>query len=208
MSEYLLSLNLSSGTAKKIAGFGRLPAGWHYGRGVTPSESTISSALVLHNVMHETGFEQTDAFPGADGEIRVTAYHGPIYLELTVEPNGSLAFVCEYQDVEIANDTGLDLPQAIKNVQKFWGLIWDSSGLYIGSIMIATKGDFRASLSKTLVTEAGFPLSRRPARAVQATPYVGTLQPSIAEYRETLQSSGVLGQNPYLAIAGSSSKQV
>ncbi|MGH9842264.1 MAG: hypothetical protein ACREEM_26230 [Blastocatellia bacterium] len=100
-------------TTAKILGFGELPVGWHYGGGVPPAEPTIAAALRLNREAEELGFEKTNAFPGIEGEIQVTAYLGSLCLEFTVERDGGITFVKEQDDQEIAYESALTLDEAI-----------------------------------------------------------------------------------------------
>lgn len=120
----------------KIKGYGSLRPGWHYGEGVTPPDSNIQTALKLHDTFLDEGFTRTNAFPGVDGEVRVTAYHNQYYLELTVEVDGSITFVYESGDEEIAYEENLSPTQANAKI-KYRGRKWTLSDLSIsdGSIM-------------------------------------------------------------------------
>lgn len=71
-------------TDQKIRSFASLPLGWHYGNGAPAPESLIRIARNYHNLFLTLGFSETDAFPGIDGEIMVTAYRGKNCIELTV----------------------------------------------------------------------------------------------------------------------------
>lgn len=79
------------GTLDKIRTFANLPLGWHYGRGNPPPATVIKDALrqLLNLLM--LGYVETDAFPGVDGEIMVTAYRGGHCIQTTVETDGSFA---------------------------------------------------------------------------------------------------------------------
>lgn len=80
-------------TAKKIEGFAALGEGWHYGEGEAFSSGAIEGALRILAHLRGIGFTATDAFPGTRGQIAVTVYHEPVYIELIVERDGVLGEV-------------------------------------------------------------------------------------------------------------------
>ena len=100
-------------TTAKILGFAELPVGWHYGGGVPPAETTITAALKLNREAEASGFDKTNAFPGIEGEIQVTAYLGALCLEFTIERDGGITFVKEQDDQELAYESGLTLEEAM-----------------------------------------------------------------------------------------------
>lgn len=85
-----MTLALSQVTAK-IWDFQALPDGWLYGRGHSPSDATCERSEHIVTRFILAGFQEGNAFCGADGEILVTAYNldetrcSP---EVVIEPNG------------------------------------------------------------------------------------------------------------------------
>lgn len=79
----------------KIEDFETLRAGWCYGEGMQFSKQSVDSARRVALSLLRQGFEQLDAFPGMNGEIRVTAYDGDSYFEFTIDPDDAVTFVCE-----------------------------------------------------------------------------------------------------------------
>ncbi len=104
-------------TTAKILSFGELPVGWHYGGGVPPAKETIAAALKLNEEAEASGFDKTNAFPGIEGEIQVTAYFGALCLEFTIERDGGITFVKEKDDQEIAYEPTLTLDEAIDRLR-------------------------------------------------------------------------------------------
>jgi hypothetical protein len=100
-------------TTAKILSFGELPVGWHFGGGVPPAKETIAAALHLNREAEASGFDKTNAFPGIEGEIQVTAHLGALCLEFTIERDGGITFVKEKGGQEIAYESGLTLDEAI-----------------------------------------------------------------------------------------------
>jgi len=134
-------------TAEKIARFIELPRGWHYGRGVPPSRDIARDALRILFRASLLGFKETDAFAGADGEIQVTAYHGPFYLEFTVDPDEGVRFVREDGDEETARIPNLSLAQALSILDDTWADVCRSLGLSTAATTTRESGGFKISLS-------------------------------------------------------------
>lgn len=134
-------------TATKIARFQELPQGWHYGRGVPPSRDVVIDALRLVYKAAWTGFSETDAFVGADGEIQVTVYHGPLYLEFTIDPDEGVRFVREDGEVETARRPNLSLAEALLILEDSWTEVCLSSGLSTTATTTPERGGFKTSLS-------------------------------------------------------------
>jgi len=87
-------------TAAKIASFSKLPFGWHSGFGLPPETETVRLALELEAALRVAGLSKTNAYPGLDGEIQVTAYHGPLFVELIVMGDGRVTFFVKQEDQE------------------------------------------------------------------------------------------------------------
>jgi len=87
-------------TAAKIAAFEKLPFGWHSGFGLPPETETVRLTLELEAALRAAGLSKTNAYPGLDGEILLTAYHGTLFVELTVLGDGRVTFFVEQEDRE------------------------------------------------------------------------------------------------------------
>jgi len=141
--------------SEKIRSFADLPVGWHYGEGVPATKGTIDRALVLESEFHKFSFRKTNAFPGIDGEIRVTAYYQSIYVEMTLEISGSVSYIYEFANEEIESEE-LTFDEALAKIADFRGKIWALSGLSIFDTTTLTWDDFKASLSETLATTEAY----------------------------------------------------
>lgn len=168
-----------STTIRKIEGFTKLPRGWHYGEGVPASRlSSRRAALLLSRPTMVLASVSTDAFPGINGEVQVTIYHGSTYLELTIEPNGSITFVREQDDVEIEYLPGLSSQEADERLSQFERDIWDSFGSSTTATTIRLSDVLRASRSKiplqreTLIPE--YPWSSTSALSGLAVQFADT----------------------------------
>jgi hypothetical protein len=91
----------------KIQSFGRLPVGWHYGRGGPARPNIVRIAIsYLWNFL-TLGFGETDAFPGVGGEIMVTAYRGRHCIEITVELDKTFVVTHEFNEEDRYHESGL-----------------------------------------------------------------------------------------------------
>jgi hypothetical protein len=106
-------------TIRKIRSFLRFPPGWNYGEGNAFDEHIINSAIELHKIILSLAFNETDAFPGTDGSIIVTVYHGDYCLEFTIKANGNIYYVLELNDAAIHQEENLTLPQAKDILRQF-----------------------------------------------------------------------------------------
>lgn len=113
----------SAVTAKKIREFSALPRGWYYGMGTGPSHRTIQIALAYLSALMGYGFSETDAFPGGDGEIMVTAYSNNHCIEVTVDVDTT--FTVSHQDGKENRfyEPGLSGIQACAELVRIVGII-------------------------------------------------------------------------------------
>ena len=135
-------------TTKKISRFLELPRGWHYGRGVSPSRGVVRDALRLHFGAVMMGFTETDAFVGAEGEVQVTFYRGPLYLEFTLDPDEGVRFVREDGDTETARIPNLSLAEALSILKDSWMDVCHLSGLSTAETTTPEREGFKTSLSR------------------------------------------------------------
>ncbi|MCC0000118.1 MAG: hypothetical protein H6870_14295 [Methylobacteriaceae bacterium] len=103
-----------SKTFGKILSFAKLKHGWHYGVGGPLKSSVISAALGAHWRLLLNGFDDTNAFPGANGELMVTAYHASQYLEIVVEHDCTLHVCYEIDGSEVMSKSGMTYDEAIE----------------------------------------------------------------------------------------------
>ena len=189
-------------TEDKIIGFSQYRRGWHYGEGVPFGERTIGLALKLHQEIIRQAFFVTDAFPGLQGQILVTIYYGDHYLEFTVEPDETISFCQEEQDVEILNCEGLSFEQAIKQLQEFRRQTWKGSGSSAEYSMTPENTGSRAPLLGTQVTSVVFPLSAESAYVLPGVGPVVMSESITGQLPENQSFSGCSRQTYSQAVAG------
>ena len=152
---------MPSRAISKIVSFANLANGWHFGAGRAPSPTMISKALGWHAKLRSLGFTLTDAFPGANGEIMVTAYEGNHYVEILLETDAAVSFVYERDDVEATHLDHVAPDRVSEKLQDIAGEIWSTSGYFTRNTLIASAMNSKAWHSKYMTT--GLPLSSWPA---------------------------------------------
>lgn len=177
-------------TVAKIQQFKKLSHGWHYGRGVAPSEETARSAGRLLIQSFALGFKETDAFPGVDGEIQLTVYQGKSYLEFTIESSGRVTAVHEEDGIEKEYAENLSFDEAVVKLKEFNNRIWKSSGLSITTILTAARENSRALPLRTQATEAASQWSTRNAHCEPALPPADISIGSTPQWLVSLRFSG------------------
>jgi hypothetical protein len=170
-----------SGTEEKIRSFSTLPAGWHYGGGRAASPEMIATAIQWHRHLIGLGFTVTDAFPGAKGEIMVTAYEGAHYVELLLDTISTVSLIHERDGKEVRSLERVTPDQAFRALGELAGEIWNTSDYSIESISTVNAVSLRASPSRSMMTER--PLSGWPVSLESA---------SASIYKDTIQASGAI----------------
>jgi hypothetical protein len=88
-------------TEEMIASFSHLPDGWDYGEGGPIPEPVVQRALMWNTLFRLLGFLQTDASPGSDGEISITASYGDHYIEAIIEPDNTISVAYDFQRKQV-----------------------------------------------------------------------------------------------------------
>jgi hypothetical protein len=146
-------------TASKIDSFSQLPQGWHFGEGGPLGLSTIQKAIKLHIKAKMCGL-QTDAFPGFNGEIQVSCYHGQETLTFTIEETGVISFLFERGTEEIEHAENLSVEWALDKITENVGtIVCDLSDSSIPTIMRRPRRDSATWRSRTQPA-AGYRLFR------------------------------------------------
>jgi hypothetical protein len=144
----------------KIYEFESLMDGWCYGEGKSLAQATINSAEEIFYVLFKLGIDKTDAFPGLDGEIRVTGYDNEHYFELTVEDSGLVTYLYEKDEQEEKYFEDIGLTVAIEKITDDIKKIKSCQNLlehYIQSIGIKKEIDSRVWHSNHPVMVGGSP---------------------------------------------------
>lgn len=81
---------------QRIHSFGQLPAGWHYGEGDPATDTAVSVALGVTELLPNR--DDVEAFPGVDGGILLAAHYRNETLEVRFDPDGRVDFWHEIND--------------------------------------------------------------------------------------------------------------
>jgi hypothetical protein len=117
-------------TEDKINSFANLRDGWDYGAGGPIPKHTRDLAIAWNQVLRSQGLMDTDAFPGADGEIVVATGIGEHYLELIVEPDDSISVGYDFRGKQTAYRPNMQSMEAVQYILDLAGKICVSLGYY------------------------------------------------------------------------------
>jgi hypothetical protein len=153
-----------SDTEKKLIKFLSLPEGWHFGEGKSASEAVYDAALDLYRAMQKLNFDDTDTFPGVNGEILLEMYFGDDTLEFTIQPDTSVIFKQETHNKCVKYIKGLSQEEAKTILRNFWASrTWNLSDLSVKpSIGQAEGEDSQAQRSKTFAAHIRSSLAECP----------------------------------------------
>lgn len=145
---------IQAAAVRKLGSFRHLPAGWHYGDGGPIEQRILDAAGDVLAKLALSGFEHTDTFPGACGEVMVTAYENDHYLEIIVETDCSFGLVYEVDGQEELAEERMSQEAAFKKIDEIVGVIWNTCVFYTPSISTLNKTASKAWLSGTPQTPA------------------------------------------------------
>lgn len=109
-----------SAISQRIHSFGRLPVGWHYGEGHPATDTAVSVALAVTELLPSR--DDVEAFPGVDGGILLSAYYRKETLEVRCDPDGGVDFWHEINDEVVEEREDVLLAEIVDYVGD---LAWD-----------------------------------------------------------------------------------
>ncbi len=196
-------------TERKIRDFANLPNGWHYGSGKSPSAENIERGVFYSHLFNLYGFSRTNAFPGIDGEVMVTAYADDLYLEILIETDGKLRFVHEKGDETILYKEGLsnlslisELAFAVNRAsQAEWRSSVSSIRDTIGTPISQGSKTWHFAINRPPMAQRDFPVSTFNVPSLPAEDHANTSNNSISNYLQNPLSSGRLNNKTRLPAA-------
>ena len=188
-----------SKTEKKLAGFKNLSKGWNYGCGRPIRDNVYRDAEILLRYINELGISKTDAFPGIDGDVCITAYRLVHYLEVTIEIDSTISVSHEINDNEVLSKEGLSLLEARRVLQGVAEEIWGSSDSSIHVTMIESSTGLTTWLLRTPRIAQGFLSSAVSVLIIPEEEFASTFENSIQEYLGSHRYSGNLTRQFYRA---------
>lgn len=139
-------------TLHKLDSFRNLPTGWSYGRGGPISEDVISDAKEIYESLVGLGLSRTNAFPGTDGEILVTAYHGSHYVSITIEKNHLFSYRHEQGDIDHSEHENVRREEVKSAIRMSARIIWPTFALFTRGGMTHLPADSTTWRSRILQT--------------------------------------------------------
>jgi hypothetical protein len=106
---------LPSKTAENIISFSLLPDGWDYGEGGPIPQLTINNALAWERFFDLKGWD-TNAGPGTDGEIAVSAKLGSSRVEVVIEPKNTLTVAYDFKGTRVSYAPRISTQEAHKRI--------------------------------------------------------------------------------------------
>lgn len=125
--------------------FGDLKKGWHYGEGAKFSESAIEEAIQVHRQITFAGCDQTNAFPGPNGEIQITVYNQQDCFEFERDQTGQWAVIHEQNGIETESTECLSLEQVVERVRVMKSTICNAYAFYPSVIIGTPRGNVSAA---------------------------------------------------------------
>jgi hypothetical protein len=142
-------MSQTNSVIEKIRSFGFLEEGWDFGEGSPAPQEVIETAINLHKMGSTLGIN-SNAFPGADGEISVAFYFGTDTIEVKVNRDLSFNLTHErgigadYDILEYLQDVSQKEIESSLIHLKGEGTAWKSSERYTPRNMTPTANDLRA----------------------------------------------------------------
>lgn len=174
-----------SNAARKLAAFKNLPNGWNYGRGRPIRNDVYEIATKLLAYINDLAISKTDAFPGSDGDVCITAYRFAHYLEVTVEVDLTISVSYEVNDMEISSKEGMLLDEAKKELRGAAGKIWALSDLSTQPTTMQLKTNSITWHLRNPQMEPALPLSAWSVLKAPGGTSVTMSGHSTPEYRES-----------------------
>lgn len=131
----------------QIQSFTHLPDGWHFGEGRGATESAVAVALKIEHLLWIGNAHEVEAFPGVDGGILLSGYHGAHALEIRCDPSGRIDLLHEIDDGIVDERHDIPLEEVGEYVE---GLEWkpkNSFAYCIPSTSADTGDDSQVRLS-------------------------------------------------------------
>jgi hypothetical protein len=186
-------------TKEKIKSFALLPSGWHYGGGMPPPAERIKNAEAWHEKLVTYGFAATDAFPGADGEIMISAYRDNHVFELVLEADDTLSFYHEHNDATLTSLSHKGISEIEATMTRVAGELWSILGSFTNETLTLEKIGSIGWRLKTLEEVARS--FNTIAFCKQRYHYAPTYENTIPQLLVSRQYSGNLKKADYPQIA-------
>ncbi|CAN5253569.1 hypothetical protein BH20ACI2_BH20ACI2_23430 [soil metagenome] len=85
-------------TLEKLNSFSELPSGWNFGSGEPIARNVKINCSSIILMSYSLGLEDTDVFPGPEGDVQLNVYKGEATLELIFETDGTVSVSLDDED--------------------------------------------------------------------------------------------------------------
>jgi hypothetical protein len=178
MTHYAPTAATVTRAERKLASFSELPVGWHYGRGGPISRPVLERAVAVAQHLIMAGFSRNDAFPGVDGDVQVTGYHGRHFISIDIMSGDRFDVRHDIGGIEHCCVEGVGWPGVKIVINEVATEVWGISGLFTLGTGIPYVAVSAISHSRSHPTAAS-QSSRSTARKPRADRSARTLERSI-----------------------------
>ncbi len=189
---YTTGVVLSEEVEKKLKAFKALEKGWHFGEGARISTRALAAARrLLHVAFSANPQVELDIFPGIAGEVRVCVYSKQDYYEFTVEPDYTVTFRREENDVEVGDAISLTLNEAADKISAAAAPQWPSFASFPPSTITTEGSDALSVLLSAQGRTGRFQPSQRIVWQVAQFQIVPTFESSTPRFFRTFSFDSI-----------------
>jgi hypothetical protein len=156
-------------TERKIESFRSLQHGWHFGEGGPLQDHRATMGKELLSTLTLLGLTKTDAFPGPNGELMLTAYIGDQCLEILIQPDDTITINHEVGSVSVSSVYGLTAAAARSRLSEIAPQIWNIPASFTHASTTFNETDFKALHSRTARAAEFQSFKMRASQVVEIT---------------------------------------
>jgi hypothetical protein len=143
-------------TLEKLNSFTELPRGWNFGSGEPIARNVKINCSNVILVTYGLGLNDTDVFPGTEGDVQLDVYKGDATLELIFNTDGTVSVSFDENDTHVCLSRAASIGEVYKYLKEFQNdQCRLSAYLTSHATMSPESGDLRASRSRHRATEVG-----------------------------------------------------
>lgn len=127
-----------SETKDKLISFAYLSSGWNFGEGIPTKELPLKRALAILEALEDSGFSDTDVYPGIDGDVLLSAYALPDYYDFKIKVDGSVTVAHTLDEDDKFYQEAMPLVEVFSKIKEFASQKWPTSD-YLTSAFITAR---------------------------------------------------------------------
>ncbi|MGE0885636.1 MAG: hypothetical protein AB7P14_18975 [Blastocatellales bacterium] len=180
-----------SETRDKLISFAYLPLGWNFGEGVPAKELPLKRAFAILEALENIGFYYTDAYPGLDGGILLSAYALPDYYDFKINLDGYVNVIHTRGEEDLFSQEAMSITQVINKIKEFASQKCPTSDYSTSAFTTARNSDdSRVLLLQTPVPLQGSPLLTSTAPSTPVAIFVNIVQNSTPQLQARRSFTG------------------